>query len=94
MLRDIYLDPSSDSYIGTSFPLFNQTQVQVRADAGGEGGVIFDSSVAMAAGMFPPTVRNVFVAHYPELNGGHVIQPLYNTTLANGTTIISPFGGR
>ncbi|PSS37028.1 hypothetical protein PHLCEN_2v1067 [Hermanssonia centrifuga] len=54
-IQATYLDPNSTSYIGTSFPLFNQSQVQVRADAGGEGGVIFDSSVAMTQGMFSVT---------------------------------------
>ena len=56
-IRSVYLDPSSPSFIGTTEPLFNQSQFQVRADAGGEGGVIFDSSVALVQGLFPPTVR-------------------------------------
>lgn len=58
-LRSVYLDPTSESYIGATTPLFNQTQVQVRADAGGEGGVIFDSSVAVVQGLWPVTVRIV-----------------------------------
>ena len=41
----------------------HSSQVQVRADGGGEGGVIFDSSVAMLQGLFPPTVRVSLFPH-------------------------------
>lgn len=56
-LRATYLNPRSSSFIGTS-TLFNQSQVQARADAGGEGGVIFDSAIALLQGLFPPTPDN------------------------------------
>lgn len=77
LIRSLYMDPSSSSYIQgitNTSTLFNQAQVDARADAGGEGGVIFDSSVAMLQGLFPVT------------NSA-------NTTLANGSTIVSPLGG-
>jgi prostatic aicd phosphatase len=69
------LNASSPSYIqGISTGLFNSAQVLVRADAGDEGFVIYDSAVSLTQGMWPPTTN-------------------YNTTLANGTTVIGPFGG-
>lgn len=33
-----------------------------RADAGGEGGVIFDSAIAVTQGLFPPNVSSSFVS--------------------------------
>ena len=71
----MYINASSPMFInGISTGLFDQTQVQIRADAGGERGVIFDSSISVAQGLWPPTL-------------------LWNTTLANGTTITAPLGG-
>ncbi|KAI0768869.1 phosphoglycerate mutase-like protein [Irpex lacteus] len=58
LVRTTYLDPNGPEYIGTTSPLFNQSQVQVRADAGGEGGVIFDSAIAVTQGLFPPNPAN------------------------------------
>ncbi|KAG9098810.1 hypothetical protein FRC06_005950 [Ceratobasidium sp. 370] len=75
ILRNLYFSPSSPSVIsGISTGLFNQNQVRIRADAGGEGGVIFDSAVALAQGVWPAETG-------------------FNTTLANGTTVIAPLGG-
>lgn len=54
--------------------LFQQAQVNIRADAGGEAGVIYDSAISLVAGLFPATTA-------------------WNTTLANGTTIVAPLGG-
>lgn len=75
LLRSLYLDPSSPTFIqgiNNSTSLFNQSQVQVRADAGGEGGVIFDSSVALLQGLWPPTpLSNTTLA-----NGTTVTSPL------------------
>ncbi|PSS09342.1 hypothetical protein PHLCEN_2v3374 [Hermanssonia centrifuga] len=56
-LRSTYLNPKSPTFIGAS-ELFNQSQVAARADAGGEGGVIFDSAIALLQGLFPPTPDN------------------------------------
>ncbi|KAI0685017.1 histidine phosphatase superfamily [Cytidiella melzeri] len=70
-IRSLYLEPNASEYIGTTFPLFNQSQVWVRADAGGEGGVIFDSAIAATQGLFPPTLANTI-----ELaNGTNVTAP-------------------
>merc|ERR1712093_399545 len=74
-LRERYFEPSSSYYIdGLNGTLVNASQVVMSADAGGEGGVIFDSAVALTQGLFPAS-------------------PSRNTTLANGTTIVSPLGG-
>lgn len=74
-IRSLYFSPSSPSVVsGVSASLFNQAQVHIRADAGGEGGVIFDSSIAVAQGIWPASTG-------------------FNTTLANGTTVVSPLGG-
>ncbi|KAJ3556948.1 hypothetical protein NM688_g1743 [Phlebia brevispora] len=71
-LHSTYLDPTSDSYIGTSFPLFNQTQVQVRADASDEGFVILDSAQAVVQGLWPnTTINNVTLA-----NGSTIVSPM------------------
>ncbi|KDQ62176.1 hypothetical protein JAAARDRAFT_30078 [Jaapia argillacea MUCL 33604] len=73
LLRSLYLNASSPSYIqGISTGLFNQNQVQVRADAGGEGGVIFDSTVSVVQGLWPPTpASNTTLA-----NGTTIVGPL------------------
>jgi hypothetical protein len=36
--------------------VFNQSQVQVRADAGGEAGVIFASALSLVQGLWPATM--------------------------------------
>ncbi|KAK7689818.1 hypothetical protein QCA50_006457 [Cerrena zonata] len=77
LLRSLYLNASSPTYIqgiANTSSLFQQNQVAVRADAGGEGGVIFDSAIALLQGLWPAT-------------------SLSNTTLADGTTVVSPLGG-
>ncbi|KAI0718228.1 phosphoglycerate mutase-like protein [Cerioporus squamosus] len=58
LIRSRYLNSSSTSFvsgISNTSSIFVQNQVAVRADAGGEGGVIFDSAVALAQGLWPPT---------------------------------------
>ena len=77
MIRELYLNPSSPSYvqgIANTSALFQQNQVAVRADAGGEGGVIYDSAVALTQGLWPPTFR-------------------VSTVLANGTNVTSTLSG-
>jgi hypothetical protein len=50
----LYFNASSPSAIsGISTGLFDQNQVRIRADAGGEGGVIYDSTVALSQGLWP-----------------------------------------
>ncbi|CAE6470425.1 unnamed protein product [Rhizoctonia solani] len=75
LIRSLYLNASSPSVIsGISTGLFDQNQVRIRADAGGEGGVIFDSAVALSQSVWPAAVA-------------------FNTTLANGTTVVAPLNG-
>lgn len=53
-IRKQYFSQSSPTLIsGISTGLFNQSQVLIRADGGGEGGVIFDSAIALAQGLWP-----------------------------------------
>lgn len=71
-------------------PLFNQSQFWARADAGGEGGVIFDSSIALIQGLFPPTVRYHLILGCHSIN---VVQTANTISLANNTNVTSPFNG-
>lgn len=74
-LRSLYFDPSSPSYIQGFFgssQIFNETEVIVRADAGGDGGVIVDSSEAVVQGLWPPTpLQSIVLA-----NGTNITSPL------------------
>jgi len=55
-LRSMYINASSPTNIQSMNPvLFDQTQVQVQADGGGERGVIFDSSISVVQGLWPAT---------------------------------------
>ncbi|KAF8893679.1 histidine phosphatase superfamily [Gymnopilus junonius] len=57
-LRSIYFDSSSPSFISTvNSTLVQDAQVHIRADGGGEGGVIFDSAVSLLQGLWPPTLN-------------------------------------
>lgn len=56
-LRTIYLNASSPSFISTvNTTVVKDAQVQIRADGGGEGGVIFNSAVSLLQGLFPATL--------------------------------------
>lgn len=56
LLRARYLNASSPFFIpGMNTTLANETEILIRADAGGEPGVIFNSAVALLQGLFPPT---------------------------------------
>ncbi|KAF9454839.1 phosphoglycerate mutase-like protein [Macrolepiota fuliginosa MF-IS2] len=56
LLRQRYLNQSSPAFIsGINTTIADASQIQARADAGGEGGVIFNSAVALLQGLFPPT---------------------------------------
>ncbi|KAI0671089.1 phosphoglycerate mutase-like protein [Trametes maxima] len=75
LLRSLYLNASAPTYIqgvANSDSLFQPNQVVVRADAGGEGGVIFDSAVALTQGLWPVTPR----ASTQLANGTNVTSPL------------------
>jgi len=55
-LRTIYLEKNSTSFIaGVNNTIATGSQLLVRADAGGEGGVIFESAISLLQGLFPPT---------------------------------------
>ncbi|KAL7279753.1 hypothetical protein ACG7TL_006160 [Trametes sanguinea] len=75
LLRSIYLNASAPTYIqgiADSDSLFQQNQAVVRADAGGEGGVIFDSAVALVQGLWPATPKS----STQLANGTNVTSPL------------------
>ncbi|KIK90471.1 hypothetical protein PAXRUDRAFT_151872 [Paxillus rubicundulus Ve08.2h10] len=72
-LRSLYLNESSPSYIpGMSTALFNQSQVYIRADLGGESGVIYDSCVSLTQGLWPVTINN----NITLANGSTIVAPL------------------
>lgn len=53
-LHSLYFNASSPSQIqGVSDTLVDPTQLRVRADAGGEGGVIVNSATSLLQGLFP-----------------------------------------
>ncbi|KAK7056626.1 hypothetical protein VNI00_002343 [Paramarasmius palmivorus] len=53
-LRRLYLNSSSPSWIsGVNSSIVDLNQVMVRADAGGEGGVIANSAASLVQGLFP-----------------------------------------
>ena len=55
-LRTLYVNSSSPTYVqGMNTTLFDEFQVQVRADNGAERGVIYDSAVSLLQGLFPAT---------------------------------------
>ncbi|KAG7091480.1 hypothetical protein E1B28_010511 [Marasmius oreades] len=58
-IRQLYLNPSSSSYIEGMRPdVVNNKQIKVRVKAGGEGTVVFDSAIAFLQGVFPPNPNN------------------------------------
>ncbi|KAF9236147.1 histidine phosphatase superfamily [Melanogaster broomeanus] len=75
-LRSTYLDSSSplhirDMPLDPSHPI-PPNQVHVHAKSGGEGAAIFDSSIALLQGMFPPTPLN----RLSLANGSTIASPL------------------
>lgn len=72
-LRSRYLTSSSPHFIQDISPdLVEEDQVLIRADAGGEGGVIYDSAMSTMQGMWPArTSYNETLA-----NGTVVVGPL------------------
>ncbi|KAF7332863.1 hypothetical protein MVEN_02391300 [Mycena venus] len=58
-LRSEYLTPGSASFISEiSGGVADTQQIKVRAKAGGEGTVVFDSAIALLQGLFPPNSKN------------------------------------
>ncbi|KAG9308031.1 phosphoglycerate mutase-like protein [Chiua virens] len=75
-LKATYLDSSSPLHI-VDMPLdpthpIPPSRVNVHAKSGGEGTAIFDSSIALLQGMFPPTSKN----RIELANGSTVTSPL------------------
>ncbi|KAJ7432442.1 histidine phosphatase superfamily [Mycena galericulata] len=61
-LRETYLTPGSASFISSmAGDIADTQQVKVRAKAGGEGSVVFDSATALLQGLFPPNPKNKIV---------------------------------
>ncbi|KAJ6452638.1 histidine phosphatase superfamily [Mycena sanguinolenta] len=72
-LREEYLTPGSASFISTiSGDIADTQEVKVRAKAGGEGSVVFDSAIALLQGLFPPNPKNKITL----ANGESVSAPL------------------
>src|ERR1700761_6015537 len=72
LLRETYLTSSSPKFISGINPIVDSTQIVVRADAGDEGFVIYDSSIALLQGLYPPSnAHNITLA-----NGTVVESPL------------------
>jgi hypothetical protein len=58
-LRKEYFDESSPNYIhNIRTDLVNLDQVHARIKNGGEGRVVFDTTIALLQGLFPPTPAN------------------------------------
>lgn len=73
LLRSTYYDPSSDSFIkDAKSPLVDIASVHVRVKGGGEDAVVFDSTIALLQGLFPPTPENRITL----ANGQTVVAPL------------------
>jgi hypothetical protein len=59
LLREEYFNPSSVNYIhNVRTELVDLDQVHARIKNGGEGRVVFDSTIALLQGLFPPTPAN------------------------------------
>lgn len=62
-LRSAYLTNASDSISGINATQAELSQVNVLADAGGEGGVIVESANALLQGLFPPYNDSITLAN-------------------------------
>ncbi|KAF8154345.1 histidine phosphatase superfamily [Mycena galopus ATCC 62051] len=72
-LRETYLTPGSASFISSmSGDIADTQEIRVRAKAGGEGSVVFDSAIALLQGLFPPNSKNKITL----ANGEVVTAPL------------------
>lgn len=87
LLRSIYLDASSPSFILGMGDIYNSSEVIIRADGSAEGEHIPDSAVALGQGMWPPTANN---NNIQIANGTFVVGPLggYQYTLV--TSVLAP----
>ncbi|KAA1473804.1 phosphoglycerate mutase-like protein [Dentipellis sp. KUC8613] len=92
LLRSLYFDPSSSSHISnTNLGLFNVSQVQIRADAGDEGGVIYDSAVSLTQGLWPPSnAYNTTLANGTTVTGpmgGYQYIPIESVESSNDVSL-------
>ncbi|KAK7050242.1 histidine phosphatase superfamily [Favolaschia claudopus] len=72
-LHATYFTPGSSSFISEiSGDVADTEQIKVRAKAGGEGPVVFDSAIALLQGLFPPNPKNKITL----ANGEVVTAPL------------------
>ncbi|KAJ6511981.1 histidine phosphatase superfamily [Mycena vitilis] len=91
-LRSIYFNASSPSFItGVNTTLVDQTQIHVRADAGGELGVIYDSAVALLQGLFPANANfTTDLANSTNVTGalgGYQYVPIESVEPANDVSL-------
>ncbi|KAH0832229.1 histidine phosphatase superfamily [Lanmaoa asiatica] len=87
LLQSIYLNTSSSSYIpGMSTGLFDQSQVYIRADLGGESGVVYDSCVSLTQGLWPITANN----NITIANGSTIVAPLGGYQPMNQVDAVDP----
>lgn len=83
-LRKTYLSSGSSSFIdGMSSDLVDNKEVKVRVKAGGEGTVVFDSTIALLQGLYPPNPNNKIVL----ANGTTVVAPLGGYQYVPGMTV-------
>jgi hypothetical protein len=62
VLRKEYFESSSENYIhNVRTDLVDLDQVHARIKNGGEGRVVFDTTIALLQGLFPPTLANSIV---------------------------------
>ncbi|ORY50682.1 histidine phosphatase superfamily [Leucosporidium creatinivorum] len=74
MLRNLYAaDDSPTKISGLSNTTLVPSQINSTADGGGEGGVIFDSAVALWQGFYPP---NLSISIDTLANGSNITSPL------------------
>ncbi|KAJ7351393.1 histidine phosphatase superfamily [Mycena albidolilacea] len=93
-LRSTYLTPGSASYISSlSSDIADTQQIKVRAKAGGEGSVVFDSAIALLQGLFPPNSKNKITLANGEVVsaplGGYQYVPLETVEPGNDRSMES-----
>ncbi|KAI0049391.1 phosphoglycerate mutase-like protein [Auriscalpium vulgare] len=91
-LRQLYLNESSPSHVqNMNAGLFNDSQVWMRADAGDEGGVIFDSAVSLSQGLWPATsAYNTTLANGTTITGplaGYQTIPIESVESTNDVSL-------
>lgn len=93
LIRSLYFnDTTSPSHIqNISTGLFNQAQIDVRADAGGEGGVIYDSALALVQGLWPasPAFNTTLSdgTNVPGPLGGYQVRKNYPLRVPESTVL-------